>query len=44
MLAAAVSLRSRKSWTKVAGTVSEFVAVIAVWLMLYREYYQSLGW
>jgi hypothetical protein len=43
MLAVAVSLKSRKPWTKVAGTVSVFVAVIAVWLMLYAEYYQSLG-
>ena len=44
MLAVAVSLNARKSWMKVAGSVSVFVAVIAVWLMLYREYYQSLGW
>jgi hypothetical protein len=44
MLAVAVSLKSRKSWMKVAGSVSVFVSVIAVWLMLYREYYQSLGW
>ena len=44
MLAVAVSLKSRKSWAKVAGAISVFVAIIAVWLMLYREYYQSLGW
>jgi hypothetical protein len=44
ILAVAVSLRSRVSWTKVAGAVSVFVAVIAAWLMLYRGYYQSLGW
>jgi hypothetical protein len=43
MLAVGVSSKSRKSWAKVAGAVSVFVAVIAVWLMLYREYYQSLG-
>ena len=44
ILAVAVSLRSRKSWEKVAGAACGFVAVIAVLLMLYRGYYQSLGW
>jgi hypothetical protein len=44
ILAMAVFLTSRKSWAKVAGALSVSVAVIAISLMLYREYYHSLGW
>lgn len=44
VLAIVVSWQSKKSWAKVAGATSLLVAVIAVWLMLYREYYHSLGW
>jgi hypothetical protein len=43
ILAVAVSLRSRELRTKRAGAVCAVVALIAVSLMLYRGYYQSLG-
>jgi hypothetical protein len=44
ILALAVTLRSRRSWTKLVGALSTLVAIIAISLMLYRQYYQSLGW
>lgn len=44
ILALAVILRSRRSWTKLVGSLSTLVAIIAISLMLYRQYYQSLGW
>jgi hypothetical protein len=44
ILAVALFLTSRELWTKFAGAVCGFVAVVAVTLMLFREYYQSLGY
>ena len=44
ILATAVSFRSRRSWARVAGALSMFVSIMAISLMLYRQYYQSLGW
>ncbi|HEX6730600.1 MAG TPA: hypothetical protein VF074_11335 [Pyrinomonadaceae bacterium] len=43
ILALVAFFRSRTSWSKRAATVSMVVAAIAISLMLYREYYQSLG-
>jgi hypothetical protein len=40
----AVFFKMRGSWASVAATFSVFAAVIAISLMLYREYFQSLGW
>jgi len=40
----AVFFKARGSWASVAATLSVFAAVIAISLMLYREYFQSLGW
>ena len=44
ILSVLVSVTSRRLWPKVAGALSVLVAVIAISLLLYREYYQSLGW
>lgn len=43
ILAIAVFLKSRGSRAKVAAAFSVFVATIAISLMLYREYFQSLS-
>jgi hypothetical protein len=43
IFALAVFFKTRRSWAKAAATFSVFVAAIAISLMLYREYYQSLG-
>ena len=40
----AVFLKTRRSRASVAATFSVFVAAIAISLMLYRGYYESLGW
>lgn len=40
----AVFFKTRRSRASVAATVSVFVAAIAISLMLYRGYYESLGW
>lgn len=42
-VAALVALRSRIKWAKLAGATGMLVAIIAVWLMLDREYWSSLG-
>ena len=44
ILALAVFFKSKTSWTKRVATVSVVVAAIAISLMFYRQYYQSLGW
>ena len=44
ILAVIVAWRSRQLWAKVAGTASLISAIAAIWLMLHREYLQSLGW
>ena len=40
----AVFFKTRRSRASVAATFSVFVAAIAISLMLYRRYYESLGW
>ena len=40
----AVFFKTRGSWASVAATFSVFAAAVAISLMLYREYFQSLGW
>ena len=35
--------KSKPKWAKVAGFIVMLAAAIAIWLMLHREYYQSLG-
>lgn len=40
----AVFFKNRRSWAGVVATFSVIVAAIAISLMLYREYYSSLGW
>ena len=40
----AVFFKTRRSRASVAATFSVFVAAIVIWLMLYRGYYESLGW
>lgn len=42
-VAAFVALKSRIKWARVAGATCMLVAIIAVWLMFYREYWSSLG-
>jgi len=44
ILSIVMSLKSIRSWARAAGMLSGSVAAIAITLMLYREYYQSLGW
>ena len=44
ILSIVVALKSMRPWARATGVVSGAVAVIAITLMLYREYYQSLGW
>ena len=36
--------KTRKSWIRMATTFSVFAAAVAISLMLYRDYYGSLGW
>jgi hypothetical protein len=43
LFAIAVYLKSRRWWAKAAAVFSLSVAGIAISLMFYREYYQSLG-
>jgi hypothetical protein len=43
-VAIVVLLKSSRSWVKVGATLSLVLSVIAMSLMFYREYYQSLGW
>ena len=40
----AVFFKTRGPWASVAATFSVFAAAVAISLMLYREYFQSLGW
>ena len=42
-ISALASKKSKQRWAKVAGFIVMLAAVIAIWLMLHREYYQSLG-
>lgn len=42
-VAAFVALKSKIMWARVVGATSVFVAVVALWLMFYREYWSSLG-
>ena len=42
-VAALVARRLRNKWAKVAGATCMLVAIIAVCLMFYREYWSSLG-
>jgi hypothetical protein len=44
LLALGVFLKTRRSWSGSLAAFSGVVAVSAISLMLYREYYQSLGW
>jgi len=37
-------LKSSRSWVKIGATLSLVVSTIAMSLMFYREYYESLGW
>jgi hypothetical protein len=39
-----VFFRSSRSWVEVFATLSLVVSTLAISLMVYREYYQSLGW
>jgi hypothetical protein len=39
-----VFFKNRSSWASVAATFSVFVAAVAISLMLYRDYFGSLGW
>ena len=39
-----VFFKTKRSWTSVAATFSMFAAAVAISLMLYRDYYGSLGW
>lgn len=40
----AVFFKTRRSWASVVATFSAASAVVAIWLMFYRDYYGSLGW
>jgi EamA domain-containing membrane protein RarD len=42
-VSALAAKKSKPRWAKVAGFIVMLAAVIAIWLMLHREYYQSLG-
>lgn|GEM_PF-1263326 len=44
ILAILVAWRSRRLWAKVVGTASIISVIAAIWLMLHREYFQSLEW
>jgi hypothetical protein len=44
ILAILVLLQSRRSWVKAGATISLVLSSIAMTLMFYREYFQSLGW
>jgi len=43
-LAAFGTLNSKGLWTKAVAMSAMFVAAMALWLMVYREYYPSLGY
>ena len=43
-IAALVVLKEKIGWAKVIGATGVVVAVVALWLMFYREYFSSLGW
>ena len=42
-VAALVARKSKIIWARVLGATGVLVAVIALWLMFYREYWSSLG-
>ena len=42
-IAALVVLKTKIIWARVIGATGVLVAVIALWLMFYREYWPSLG-
>ena len=42
-VAALVVLKAKIIWARALGATGAFVAVIALWLMFYREYWSSLG-
>jgi hypothetical protein len=44
MFGIAAFLKSNGSWSKAAAVACVFVAAMAISLMLYRQYYQSLGY
>ena len=44
ILSLAVFFKTRGSWAGVAATLTAFSAVVAISLMVYRDYYGSLGW
>ncbi|MEP6820708.1 MAG: hypothetical protein ABJA18_14330 [bacterium] len=44
MLGIADFLKSKGSWARAAAVSGVFVATMAISLMLYRQYYQSLGY
>ncbi len=44
ILAIPVLWKSRKAWVRLGAALSLIASTIAISLMLYREYYQSLGW
>jgi len=39
-----VFFKTKKSWASVVATFSVFAAAVAISLMLYRDYFGSLGW
>ncbi len=39
-----VFFKTKKSWASVMATFSVFAAAVALSLMLYRDYFGSLGW
>jgi len=42
-VAVLIVLKSKIVWARVLGATGGFVALIAMWLMFYREYWSSLG-
>jgi hypothetical protein len=44
ILSIIVSAMSIRPWARATGMLSGSVAAIAITLMLYRQYFQSLGW
>ena len=44
MFAIIVLLKSSRSWVKIGATLTLVASTIAISLMMYRGYYQSLGW
>lgn len=43
ILAVIVYSRFKQTWAKVAGSIVFLISVVAIWLMLHRECFQSLG-